>query len=61
MVTTPTECPRCQGEIPEEDDETGEGPVYWIVNDQAYCSMECVIATHRVWLRENKIKRPPRS
>jgi hypothetical protein len=60
-VTTPTEtCPYCDSEIPEENEETGEGPVYWIVNDTAMCSMECVVATHRRWLRENKIK-PTRS
>ncbi|AXH66162.1 hypothetical protein SEA_SATIS_1 [Streptomyces phage Satis] len=60
-MTTSTECPRCLGPIPEENEETGEGPVYWIVNDTAMCSMECVIGTHRAWLKKNKIKAPTRS
>jgi endogenous inhibitor of DNA gyrase (YacG/DUF329 family) len=55
-MTTPTEtCPRCDEPIPEEDETTGEGPVYWTVNDAAYCSMECVVAVHRKWLKENKV------
>lgn len=47
-------CPYCGGEIPEENDETGEGPVYWTISDEPYCSMECVIATHRAWLKQQK-------
>ena len=56
-MTTPTDpyrCPRCGDEIPPEDDATGEGPVYWKVSDDAFCSMECVIFTHRKWLKEKE-------
>lgn len=35
---------------------TGEGPVYWTMSDAPYCGMECVIFTHRKWLRENRIR-----
>ena len=40
-------CPECGNGIPEESDETGEGPVYWTLSDEPYCGMECVIARHR--------------
>jgi endogenous inhibitor of DNA gyrase (YacG/DUF329 family) len=48
-------CPRCGDEIPEENDETGEGPVYWTLSDKPYCSMECVIFTHRQWLENEAV------
>jgi hypothetical protein len=44
-------CPRCGDEIPEENDATGEGPVYWTITGEDFCSMECVIWTHRIWLK----------
>ena len=44
-------CPRCGDEIPPEDDATGEGPVYWKISGEAFCSMECVIYTHREWCK----------
>lgn len=47
-------CPWCNGEVPEDDDARGEGPVYWTVSDEPYCSMECVIAQHRRWLKEQE-------
>jgi endogenous inhibitor of DNA gyrase (YacG/DUF329 family) len=52
-MSTTTECPRCGDAIPEEDDATGEGPVYWTVTGEPFCSMKCVIGTHRSWLKEN--------
>jgi endogenous inhibitor of DNA gyrase (YacG/DUF329 family) len=52
-MSTTTECPRCGDAIPEEDDATGEGPVYWTVTGEPFCSMECVIGTHRSWLKGN--------
>lgn len=48
-------CPRCGDEIPPDDDVTGEGPVYWTESWQAYCSMECVIWTHRQWLKAQRL------
>ncbi|AYD81170.1 hypothetical protein SEA_KELA_1 [Streptomyces phage Kela] len=52
-MSTTTECPRCGDAIPEENDATGEGPVYWTVTGEPFCSMGCVIGTHRSWLKEN--------
>jgi endogenous inhibitor of DNA gyrase (YacG/DUF329 family) len=52
-MSTTTECPRCGDAIPEENDATGEGPVYWTVTGEPFCSMECVIGTHRSWLKGN--------
>jgi endogenous inhibitor of DNA gyrase (YacG/DUF329 family) len=53
-MTTTAECPGCGEAIPEENDETGEGPVYWTVDNTAFCGMECVVKRHRAWLKENK-------
>lgn len=47
-------CPRCGEEIPEDNDTTGEGPVYWTQSEEPYCGMECVVAQHRKWLKEQK-------
>lgn len=49
-------CPQCGDGIPEEDDLTGEGPVYWKVTDEPFCSMECVVLRHRRWLMKHGLK-----
>lgn len=49
-------CPQCGDEMPEENDFTGEGPVYWKVTWGPMCSMECVTLTHREWLEREKMK-----
>lgn len=54
MTTTPELCPECSDVIPEDNDATGEGPVYWTVDNAAFCGMECVVKRHRKWLKENK-------
>jgi hypothetical protein len=54
----PDRCPRCGDEIPPDDDATGEGPVYWKISDEPFCSMECVIARHRAWLKEKERAEP---
>lgn len=43
-------CPRCGDTVPEENDDTGEGPVYWTRSDLPFCSMECVVAQEREYL-----------
>ena len=50
------ECPECGDEIPDDDDLTGEGPVYWKVTDEPFCSMECVAVRHRKWMKEHGLK-----
>lgn len=58
-MTTPTDfavCPRCGDDIPPDNDETGEGPVYWKVSDEPFCSMECVIFMHRQWLKRKELR-----
>lgn len=50
------ECPRCGDEIPLENDATGEGPVYWMLTGDPFCSMECVIWVHREWLKRKELK-----
>ncbi len=60
-MTTPTDfsvCPRCGDEIPPDNDATGEGPVYWTLSGDPFCSMECVIFTHRQWLKEKERAEP---
>lgn len=60
-MTTPGEipvCPRCGDEIPEDNDTTGEGPVYWTQDGDPFCSMECVIRTHRKWLKRKERAEP---
>lgn len=47
-------CPRCGSTVPEDNDETGEGPVYWKRSDKPFCSMECVVAREREWLKEQR-------
>lgn len=39
------ECPRCEREIPEDDD-CQEGPVWLRADGKAYCSMRCALARH---------------
>ncbi len=56
-MTTPTDfsvCPRCGDEIPPDNDATGEGPVYWTISEEPFCSMECVIFVHRMWLKRKE-------
>lgn len=50
------ECPRCGNWIPLEDDATSEGPVYWTLTGDPFCSMECVIWVHREWLKGKELK-----
>ncbi len=54
VTPSPDKCPWCNSDVPEDDDAKGEGPVYWTVSDEPYCSMECVIAQHRKWLKEQE-------
>lgn len=56
VTSSPKKCPRCNEEIPEDNDATGEGPVYWTESDEPYCGMECVVAQHRKWLKEKKAR-----
>lgn len=51
-----TPCPRCKNPVPEDDEHTGEGPVYWTVTGEPFCSMECVIGQSRDWLEEERRK-----
>lgn len=58
-MTTPTDfpvCPRCGDIVPPECDATGEGPVYWTVSEEPFCSMECVVYTHRRWLEQKELR-----
>jgi endogenous inhibitor of DNA gyrase (YacG/DUF329 family) len=32
--------------------------VYWTISDEPFCSMECVIARHRAWLKEKERAEP---
>lgn len=52
----PERCPRCGDEIPPDDDATGEGPVYWTLSGDPFCSMECVIWVHREWLKRKEMR-----
>lgn len=45
-------CPRCGDTVPEDNDDTGEGPVFWTRSDLPFCSMECVVAQERQYLAE---------
>jgi hypothetical protein len=56
VTTTPenSDCPGCDGDVPKENESTGEGLVYWKVTNEAFCSMECVVKKHRQWLKEQK-------
>jgi endogenous inhibitor of DNA gyrase (YacG/DUF329 family) len=44
-------CPNCGAEVPEEDEETGEGPVFWKVQPgRPFCSGECVVMMHELYI-----------
>lgn len=54
MRTERAICPWCGTGVPDDCEKRGEGPVYWTVSQEPHCSMECVIAHHRKWLKETE-------